>query len=253
MVKISGRSVCGPGRTNNEDSFDYRFVGEHAVMAVADGLGGCPYGEVASSIAVSSSLGFIEQNSFLMDDEDDMRQMLDRAFNAANIDILRDCVDNPGHMGMCSTLTVAVITGTRLFIAHYGDCRCYLVHGSDFQQMTEDHNLAAYLVKTEGMTPEQASADAGRSRLINCLGENKFVRPDVNIYNISYGDCVILSSDGMYELFDEDTRRMILRNRNDLDRMCDLLMERGVSVDSKDNSTVVVARVTPGRPEESYE
>ena len=250
MIEIAGKSVCGPMRKNNEDSFGMRFKGEYAVFAVADGLGGCPFGEVASFIAANTALDHIQQN--LSDDmsSEDIGHLMKKAFNIANIAILRDSAEDPDHAGMASTLTLAVMNDDHLTVAHYGDCRCYLVRDDEIIQITEDHNLAAYLVREGRITMEEALVHAGNSQIINCLGENKFIKPDIHKYNIIPGDCVILASDGMYSLFDEDARRDILQRRDDPEALCGLMMARGASEDSKDNSTVVIAKTSPGQKTE---
>jgi len=248
MIEVAGKSVCGPRRQNNEDSFGFRSVGKYVIFAVADGLGGCPYGEVASQIAVNKSLDYVSK--CLEQDEKDLEFMLEKAFNTANIGILRDCAANPDHDGMASTLTFAVMSDDSLTIAHYGDCRCYLVRGDELIQITEDHNLAAYLVRKGRITKEEAVYHVSNSQIINCLGENKFIKPDIHKYNIIEHDCVILASDGMYSLFDEETCRDILQRRDDPEALCDLLMERGASEDSTDNSTVVIARSLSGQKTE---
>lgn len=247
MIEVLGKSVCGPARSNNEDFYDYRFVGDVLVMAVADGLGGCPYGEIASRIAVTSVIDSISEGLATVESDADMKFMLKRAFNVANVDILRDQVTDPDHSGMCSTLTVAVIQDGHLTVAHYGDCRCYVISGSDINLITEDHNVANHLIKELGMSPEDARVQAGKSQLVCCLGENKFIKPDIYGYDIIDDDCVVLASDGMYTLFDEDTCLEILRRRNDLGDLCDYLVARGASDDSIDNSTVVISKIIPDK------
>jgi len=250
MFEICGNSVCGPARHNNEDYYAYRNSDDYAVIAVADGLGGCPYGEIASKIAVESSLEYLDAALNDTDDANDLSYELDKAFNKSNIEILRNCAENPDHIGMCSTLTIAVVTRDKLTVAHYGDCRAYLVRGDDILQLTEDHNLAGFLLRSGKISEEEALTHEGRSSLVNCLGENKYIRPDIYTYNAFCGDCVILASDGMYSLFDDDTCRDILQNADDLEKMCRILITRGGSKDSRDNSTVVVCRILPGTNED---
>ena len=245
MFEVCGNSVCGPVRHNNEDYYGYRIMPDRAVIAIADGLGGCPYGEVASQIAVDTALQYLEEVMGGIASEEDLAFHLDKAFNRSNIEILRNCAENPEYIGMCSTLTAAVVDQNRITVAHYGDCRAYLVRGDDILQLTEDHNLAGFLLRSGKISEEEAAHHDGRSSLVSCLGENKFIRPDIYTYNAFCGDCVILASDGMYSLFDENTCRDILQNTDDLRSMCDILVTRGASDESRDNSTVVVCRIMP--------
>ena len=183
----------------------------------------------------------IETHGFGMSDE--MWKSLDTAYRNKGLIILTD----PDHSGMCSTLTVAVIQNGHLTVAHYGHCRCYVISGSDINLITEDHNVANHLIKELGMSPEDARVQAGKSQLVCCLGENKFIKPDIYGYDIIDDDCVVLASDGMYTLFDEDTCLEILRRRNDLGDLCDYLVARGASDDSIDNSTVVISKIIPDK------
>ena len=244
MIEVCGTSVCGPRRRNNEDSFDYRYEDGILVMAVADGLGGMPYGEIASGIAVSSVMDFIMGSIDNDMSDEDLEFLLDRAFNKANVDILRNCVDEPDHIGMSSTLTVGVIRHGRLTLSHFGDCRCYIVRDGRIEQLTDDHNLAGYLVRSGEITEEESRTDPGRSSLLNCLGENTFIRPDINGYDVISGDCVILATDGMYSLFEKDAFRDILEHADSPKTMCELLEIRGTTDDARDNSTVVAAYIT---------
>ena len=101
MFDVCGNSVCGPARHNNEDYYAYRNAPDHAVLAIADGLGGCPYGEVASRIAVEASMEFLDGALADISGVDDLSFELDKAFNKANIEILRNCAENPDYIGMC--------------------------------------------------------------------------------------------------------------------------------------------------------
>ena len=156
MFEVHGNSVCGPARHNNEDYFAYREYPEHVLLAIADGLGGYPYGEVASRIAVESALEYLDSVVQDIAGEEDLSFQLDKAFNKANIAILRDCAENPNHLGMCSTLTIAFVARDRITVAHFGDCRAYLVRSGELLQLTEDHNLTGYLLRAGTITEEEA-------------------------------------------------------------------------------------------------
>ncbi|SCW40502.1 protein phosphatase [Ruminococcaceae bacterium YRB3002] len=244
MIYSAAGSVTSPARSNNEDSYRVgRISDDVAVLIIADGLGGCPAGEVASAVASDSMLESMESTDLAGSADADIISRIYWAFNKANIDILRNSMEHPEHEGMCSTLTVAVIRNEELFVGHYGDCRCYLVRNGVAECLTEDHNLAAQMVREGRISREEAKTHYGRSSLINCLGENRFIKPDINRYDIISGDCVILASDGLYSLMDENMTRDISEHRNNVEELVRVLLERGDSRYAKDNATVVAAYV----------
>ncbi len=59
--------------------------------------------------------------------------------------IEREVIAAPRQGGMGSTLTLACIVWPRLFLAHVGDSRCYLLRDGEIHQLTRDHTLAGLL------------------------------------------------------------------------------------------------------------
>ena len=148
-------------------------------------------------------------------------------------------------MGMCTTLTVALLKGTELTIAHIGDTRGYMLHGSELIKLTEDHNEAGKLVKQGLLTEDQAKRHPGRSRLFKVLGENQYLNPDIYSYNISYGDLVFLCSDGLYSFMSNEQFKDCAQERNNLEGICGKLINQALEGKSSDNITVTVGRAVP--------
>ena len=194
----------GPVRDMNEDNFGFEQIGSCICMAVADGVGGEVCGEIASRIAVESILEELRESLSIVKNREDLPSYLKTIYNKENIKILRNCLENRERMGMCTTLTVAIIKGTELTIAHIGDTRGYLLHGNELIKLTEDHNESGRLVKQGLISEDEAKHHPGRNRLIKVLGENQYQNPDVYSYNISYGDLVFLCSDGLYSFVTDE-------------------------------------------------
>ena len=238
-----GVSDKGPVREKNEDSYGYEQIGEYMCMIVADGLGGEVCGEIASSIAVDTVLH--ELNRSLPDCSDDnVGDLLTSIFNKANVKILLDCAEHRERIGMCTTLTVALVKGHTLTISHIGDTRCYLCHGKEIRRLTQDHNQAAQLVREGSITGEEAKVHPGRNRLVKVLGENQFLHPDIYSYNIIYGDLVVLCSDGLYAFLNKEDWASALRDRSDLNSVCQRLIDSASSNRSTDNMTVLIGNTS---------
>ncbi len=240
-----GMSEKGPSRDTNEDSFAYANIGNYFCMVVADGVGGECCGEVASKIAVNGVMTTLKDSLAFIDSKDELPQFLKVIFNRVNIMILHDCLENRERMGMCTTLTVALLKGTELTIAHIGDTRGYLLHGSELIKLTEDHNEAGKLVKQGLLSEDEAKYHPGRSRLFKVVGENQYLNPDIYSYNISYGDLVFLCSDGLYSYMSNEQFKACTMERNKPESICSKLIAQALEGESTDNITVTVVRAEP--------
>ena len=130
------RSETGKVRPENEDNCCIFDVGSARVMAVADGIGGIEGGEIASKIAIDTVTEGLSGAPVDSMDEASLKELLTKVYQEANVRILKSALSDQSHMGMGTTLTVAVIRERRVIVAHMGDCRGYLIHGSAMTQMT---------------------------------------------------------------------------------------------------------------------
>ena len=104
-----GLSDKGPVRETNEDNFGYEQVGGYLCMAVADGVGGEACGEIASKLAVDAVMEVFKDSLAFVKERDALPSYLTTVFNKANMKILRNCLENRERLGMCTTLTVALL------------------------------------------------------------------------------------------------------------------------------------------------
>ncbi len=124
-------------RTNNEDS---ALAGERLV-AVADGMGGLPAGEVASEIVIR-----------ILDElappagTDEAADALRAVVTTANQRIRAAISADPARDGMGTTLTAALLAGDTLVLAQVGDSRCYLLRDGELTQLTRDDTFVQALV-----------------------------------------------------------------------------------------------------------
>lgn len=241
---VFGMSEKGPVRDMNEDNFGFEQVGKCLCMAVADGVGGECCGEIASKLAVDSVMENLKESLPFVKDRADLPSYLKMIYNKANMKILKDCLEHRERIGMCTTLTVALLNGTELTIAHIGDSRGYMLHGSELIKLTEDHNESARLVKKGLITEEEAKCHPGRNRLLKVVGENQYLNPDIYSYNISYGDLVFLCSDGLYSFLNDEQFKACTRERNNLESVCRKLIDQALGNGSSDNITVTIGRAS---------
>ncbi len=245
-VLVSGDDICGVtdigcSREQNEDALFLDAA--TGLIAVADGLGGLPAGEVASRTAVEASRAFLAGRLCPTASDSDAREALWGAFDAAQTAVLEES-GRPGNRGMATTLVVAWICGRRLYCSHVGDVRAYLLRGDSAECLTTDHTVAFEMVAA-GRLPASLLRDVPeRNLLTRVIGLRGNETPSFADRNLAAGDVVLLCSDGLWEpVTDEElgrAREALVRDpRSGTVALVDLAVGRG----GRDNITAVAARI----------
>ncbi len=221
-ASFGSRTDIGCLREHNEDS----LVVAPPLYAVADGMGGHAAGEVASEIAVRTMADMVTAGA----DSEDLEA------NHAVITAAR----KKGRAGMGTTLTAAVIEGERLSIAQVGDSRAYLLHRGKMQQLTRDHSLMADMIEAGELTLEEAKVHPKRSVITRALGSDPGMQPDLYELNVKAGDRLLLCSDGLSTMLDDDQIESILVRTRDPQRAASLLVNEAIAAGGHDNITVIV-------------
>jgi PPM family protein phosphatase len=182
-----GISDIGRTRRRNEDSF--LVDRDHAAFAVADGLGGLPDGALASSKAITM-LG-----EALMDNDgpDDLNAL----FQRINSEIQRLGQQLSPETGIGTTLTVGMIEGDRLRIAHVGDTAIYRFRKDDWEQLTMDHTLEQEIRNRPDFNPRIPIPRRHSHVLTRCLGQIEDLMVDTHSAPLSPGDRLLFCSDGV--------------------------------------------------------
>ena len=145
---------------------------------------------------------------------------------------------------MGTTLTAAMLENERLVIAQVGDSRAYLLHNGKLQQLTRDHSLMADMIDAGQLTPEEARVHPNRSIITRALGSNPHMRPDLFELNVHTGDRLLLCSDGLSTMLEDDQIEQILNRGSDPQRTAAQLVDEAVAAGGYDNVTVIVVDVT---------
>jgi protein phosphatase len=221
------------------------------VLLVADGLGGHAAGEVASALTVETVEAFVVEflrrfSNLQADDEHGVLADLREAVRRADARILAEAEQHPELAGMGTTLTLALASGSRLFVIHAGDSRCYLFRGGELHRLTEDHTVVAEMVARGQLSPEQARRHPRRHVVTNVLGGGRAgVRVDVQRVILEPGDAVLLCSDGLTDMLDDARIAAALAGAEGPEAACRRLVAEANEAGGRDNVTAVVARFDP--------
>jgi protein phosphatase len=230
----------GRVRETNEDTAFAGPTGANGgalLLVVADGLGGAPAGDVASTLAVAAL-----RESLDAEGEPATEAALRAAMALANRRV-HAAGQRPGRAGMGATVTAAVVAGQRALLAHAGDCRAYLVNAAGVRQLTTDHTWVAEQVRAGRLRPEAAAGHPSRHVVTRAVGPDEDMPCDIIETAVGPGDTLVLCSDGLHGPVSageigEVCRAAGATAQQAAARLVDLANRRG----GADNITVIVAR-----------
>ncbi len=239
-LQVAGLSHQGLVREQNEDRFIIdRGVG---VFLVADGMGGHQAGEVASRITADTVAGKLAHwNAQRLRDP---AKALQDALVAAHQAVRKESVKSLARRGMGSTAVVAWLQpdACELWLAHVGDSRAYLLRGSEFFLLTEDHTVYNQ-ARRAGMLGPDPSSHPPRGVLSQAIGPSEAIAPEIARIELQPGDRLLLCSDGLTDMLADARIALILGSSGDVEKTCQSLVEAALERGGKDNVTVVVLHV----------
>jgi protein phosphatase len=217
-------------------------------MLVADGMGGEVFGELASMLALRTAwdLGLNEIKWTLNVSENEVKELKEKAdlyFRLIDRALIQEAHVKPQATGMGTTLTLVYTVGSTAFVGHVGDSRAYVYREGKLHRLTRDHTVAQRLVDAGVLAPESVAASSFRNMLTNCMGcAKEGVNVDVRPVKLENDDVLLLCSDGLTDMVDEDSIAETLGNHADPQDASQALVDQALDRGGKDNVTVVLAR-----------
>lgn len=211
-----GHTDIGTTKTSNQDSYCIKIanteIGQVALIAVADGMGGLQKGELASSYAINKLSDWFEDElpkslEIMSSSTSGLESFLSGQWSGIvqdlNLTIMR--YGRSEHMNLGTTLTVLLVVGARYSIVHVGDSRVYEISSKGkVKQLTEDQTYVHREIEAGRMTAEEAAVHPKRNVLLQCIGSSKKVEPELEHGNIKKNACYLVCSDGFrHELSDD--------------------------------------------------
>jgi len=251
VIKAFGKTDVGLVRSGNEDNL--LLDDDLQIYAVCDGMGGHQAGEVASMTAVDTiaKVFSCQEQNILGDPRLDLgrtlptrAELLVKAVRLANRAVFMHSAQNPRLAGMGTTVVAVALEADIMAVVHVGDSRAYRLGERALEPLTRDHSWVQEIQQTQNISAEEASSVVGKNIITRALGVRENVEADLRIVKVRPGDTFILCSDGLcgfaddYEIFD-----VASRNRDDLKKLTDSLVQMANDRGGSDNVTVVALKV----------
>ncbi len=241
-LTFAGETHVGKIREGNEDRF--ALLDYLGLFLVADGMGGCPAGEVAATLAIETVRAFFEDPELTTPDSaDSLLSCLVDAVQQANGRILTEAARHGPHRGMGTTFAGVVVHGTDLCIAHAGDSRVYRFRDRQLDLLTEDHTLLNECL-WRGMPVDQAEAMPNRHALTRALGVHRTVEVSARLSHAKPGDVLLLCTDGISKVLDRAVIAALLAEAGELAETARRFIERANDAGGPDNATAVLLQWT---------
>ncbi|MCG7213803.1 Stp1/IreP family PP2C-type Ser/Thr phosphatase [Paenibacillus mucilaginosus] len=249
MLRLCYLSDIGRVRTVNEDRAVVKEdLNGWSLAIVADGMGGHQAGDIASQMAVELIQVGIQFLDAGVSSEERQRQ-LKSAIEVANEKVFEFASQREHYHGMGTTVVAALASPDRAVIAHIGDSRAYRIGGGRIEQLTEDHSLVNELVKSGQISREEASHHPRRNVLTRALGTEPTIEVDVQEVSWQKGDLLLLCSDGLCGLVDDERILEAASGPEELEEKARRLIKEALDAGGDDNVTVVLVANDGAGPE----
>ena len=264
-VQVFGKTDVGRTREHNEDRFlvadltrkdasllpqvRQHDLGERgSLFVVADGMGGAAAGELASQMATDTIFAHLLRAWIAETEATPQRfaHRLKEAVEVANSSIHAHAKAHPEVKGMGTTTTAAGVLGDHLYLTQVGDSRAYLVRGSSIRQLTSDHTFVNEQVRAGALSASEARRHPARNILTRAVGSQEEVEPDMVEQDLKAGDIILLCSDGLTTMAeDDDILETVAAHSDDPEAGCRALVDLANERGGDDNVTVVLVRAVP--------
>jgi protein phosphatase len=249
-LDVAARTDVGLEREGNEDRFlviEPSGSGSAsqpgwAVLAICDGMGGGPGGEVASSTAVEVLREVMSAGGAPATRDALGRRLLYGVEEAARR-VHAASRANRALQGMGTTATACALAGDALYLAQVGDSRAYLLREGCLTQLTRDQTLARLMLERGQITPEELPTFPFNNVILQAVGTSERVEVDLTRVRVARGDVLLVCSDGLHGSVPDDTLRAALAAEPSPTAACESLVSLALRAGGHDNITCIVARV----------
>lgn len=240
MIRSFSKTDVGKKRKTNQDCV---FTCETPIgnlpnlFVVADGMGGHRAGDYASRVTIENVVSAINK-----DTETDPVQLMKKAIRSANARLVEEAAASRDLSGMGTTLVCATIKGNYAYIASIGDSRLYIIN-QGIKQVTRDHSLVQEMVRIGEIRPDEAKKHPDRNIITRAIGITNEAIVDFFDLRLSEGDILLLCTDGLTGMVDDDMIFETVQSSRDIVEMVEELVMLANKNGGKDNIGVVMVQI----------
>lgn len=238
MLKTFSVTDIGRKRKINQD---YVYTSEKSkgslpnLFIVADGMGGHNAGDYAAKVTVETIVERVAAST-----DTSPVQILGHAIAVANTLIHKRANENIEFEGMGTTVVAATLVNGCLYVANVGDSRLYVVNKKEIRQITRDHSLVEEMVRMGGIDRDEARNHRDKNIITRAVGVSETVEVDFFTVGMEKGDLVLMCTDGLTNMLEDEEIRMILSGARDIVEKSQELVKAANENGGKDNITVVL-------------
>ena len=243
-----GLTDTGRTRETNEDAI--YCSAEAGLFILADGMGGHASGHVASARAITAISDYLlkqrhapkfqwpfDPSSKLTD----LGNHANIALRVANVRVYNEAQKNEDLQGMGTTGVLLVTQGRQAIVAHVGDSRCYVHDGKTLTRITHDHSLINQLMRVFDLSETEAAEKAGKNVLVQSIGIDDDIVPDVSSIDLNRTQTILLCSDGLTDMLSDPEIQTILEAPEiNLKAKAEHLIDSANTAGGRDNISVIL-------------
>ena len=254
MIEAFGKTDVGRRRKLNEDSF--LVDPETQLYAVCDGMGGHNAGEVASRMAIEALDAFVQKSHrekeitwpYGLDANLSFAgNRLKTAIKLANRKVFRAADNREDYTGMGTTVVAALVTEADrlLTVGSAGDSRCYVLRNGELKQITTDDSWVSAAWAEGILSAEEIERHPLKNVITKAVGAKDTIEIDVVEHKLESGDLVLICSDGLHSMINDEAIREVLVARGaSLEEAAGGLIDAANEAGGRDNVSVVLLRYT---------
>lgn len=238
--------LTDPGcvRKQNQDAFRIEKLDRSNLLCVVcDGMGGAKSGNIASTLAVEVFAEEIRRCWVPGMDQEKTDQMLRSAVKLANFTVFDQSAQFEEFDGMGTTLVAVLVQGRKTTVVNVGDSRAYVIDRGGIRQLTKDHSLVQLMVDRGELTAEVAKSYPGKNFITRAIGTEPVVMCDIFHRDLNKGDFLLLCSDGLSNLMDDQEILFEVVHGVNKQRCCKRLLSIAKNRGAPDNVTSVLVLI----------
>ena len=243
-MQFWGLTDPGCVRTQNQDAFQMEQLDKNSLLCVVcDGMGGAKSGNVASSLAVDVFTQEVRRTWMPNMDREAVEQMLRGAVKLANFTVYDQAQTIEEFSGMGTTLVALMVQGKEVVVVNVGDSRAYGFNRNGIRQITTDQSLVQMMIARGDLTQEQARNYPGKNYITRAIGTEPVLDCDVFHLDVERGDCLLLCTDGLSNLLDDQEFLFEVVHGVNKQQCCQRLLDIAKNRGAPDNITSVLVQI----------